>query len=531
MTELNFTDLITQKLELCKYCNSPCDSYNKPALKCSGKCNTKVHLVCLKSQGVPSSIVGDVFFEFICMECNSSMEESIIREKLSWLAIIILTLHHLREKSIGISRFGYFHRTANICTFIAKNWDSFFTKGTKPKKQWKGTVSGALSLYKHTFFKSGTLSLKQGGWWKLRYHHPPEILMAMNTKMILERKNRGIDVRELLPNASPHSVAESESSLSCGDDSNGGGEGSSRVQTPSMFSREYVQPTEMLSDFLFADDDIPEIDLLNIDNNIDFNDESFVEYKTDQDCPLLFSSNDSMVNNFTDKFTSKHINESGDTVMVDYDAGETSNDSTDLTREPVPSLFTTTPRREWPWKRKNCLTRRNKPPMSKHEEEYLLRSVTKPNLDSLLPLTRRFYRKLAIRKAKRDNNLPLFDFNYKLGAAEKIDKGEKRVIDRFVNDHLNTIFEQRLQGYCEPTAVHSPYTNRLLKPFIRRDNNCRPPWLRVIEELRAKVNRIRPNWQPEPLAPIDYCYVRPQQIPAINGLCSQFFWPGIDGKC
>ena len=38
------------------------------------------------------------------------------------------------------------------------------------------------------------------------------------------------------------------------------------------------------------------------------------------------------------------------------------------------------------------------------------------------------------------------------------------------------------------------------------------------------------TWQPEPRAPIDYCYVRPQHIPSVNALCGEFFWPGIDCK-
>ena len=27
---------------------------------------------------------------------------------------------------------------------------------------------------------------------------------------------------------------------------------------------------------------------------------------------------------------------------------------------------------------------------------------------------------------------------------------------------------------------------------------------------------------------IDYCYVQPNNIPALNFLCTEFFWPGID---
>jgi len=38
------------------------------------------------------------------------------------------------------------------------------------------------------------------------------------------------------------------------------------------------------------------------------------------------------------------------------------------------------------------------------------------------------------------------------------------------------------------------------------------------------------SWKPELPAPIDYCYVRPHHIPAVNALCREYFWPGIDSQ-
>lgn len=172
------------------------------------------------------------------------------------------------------------------------------------------------------------------------------------------------------------------------------------------------------------------------------------------------------------------------------------------------------------------------PHMTHQEEAYLLQQVNKSALNSAPPEVRRLYRKLAVRKLKREYGLPVLDidnFGFKSEIPDKPLKDSGRVLDRFFGDDLGS-FEQRLQGYNEPTSVHSPYTNRLLKPFIRRDTWCRPLWLRIMEELRSKVNKCNPKWKPPPSAPIDYSYVRPQHIPAINSLCSQFFWPGIDCK-
>ena len=182
---------------------------------------------------------------------------------------------------------------------------------------------------------------------------------------------------------------------------------------------------------------------------------------------------------------------------------------------------------------KLCFVADKKPQMSYNEEAYLLQSVNKSDLKSLTPSVRRLYRKLAVRKLKREYSLPLFDidrFTTNPEANRKLQKQNNRILDRFYRQNLSGFFEQRLQGYHEPASIHSPYTNRLLKPFIRRDTSCRPLWLRVMDELCAKVNKNNPTWKPDEPGSIDYCYVRPHHIPAINSLARQFFWPGIDRK-
>lgn len=183
-------------------------------------------------------------------------EETVTRDRMSWLNIIILTLYNLREKSSGISKHGYFHWKSDISTFVDRNWDYLFQKTVKRKKNWIGTISGTLSHYSATFFKSGTAELGESGWWRLVDSDPPEVLIAKNTKMIVERKKQPagsqVKTKGKIVCASP---TRSESSLSIGDDSCTGE--SSRIQTPSMFSREYVQPSEVLSDYLLADDDMP----------------------------------------------------------------------------------------------------------------------------------------------------------------------------------------------------------------------------------------------------------------------------------
>ena len=248
------------------------------------------------------------------------------------------------------------------------------------------------------------------------------------------------------------------------------------------------------------------------------------------------------LNDFTPKELKNlsEIVEEDDYVICDVEQNdrneqfqEDSCDSHSSVQEQVtPSLFTISKSRQWPWE-KSCNTGEKRPRISEREEAYLLQKINKRQLDSAPPSVRRLYRKLFVRKLKREYSLRVFDvdqFGINSDVSSKVQKKGNRVLDRFVSDSKAGIFEQRLQGHIEPISVHSPYTNRLLKPFIRRDTSSRPLWLKLMDELCAKVNKNNSNWKPPSRAPIDYSYIRPQHLPALNSLCNQFFWPGIDCK-
>lgn len=76
----------------------------------------------------------------------------------------------------------------------------------------------------------------------------------------------------------------------------------------------------------------------------------------------------------------------------------------------------------------------------------------------------------------------------------------------------------------KPLVRHSRSTSLCL--FFRRDYESRPVKLRLLAEIRAYPHRKEPDWVPEPNAPIDYCYVRPNHIPSVNAMCHDSFWPG-----
>lgn len=115
-----------ESIERCKTCGKACDPYDKPALRCSGGCGKKIHTACLKRGNVPVCFVGDVFFELKCASCSPLGEEMVVRDRMPWLNILVLTLYNLREKSSGISKRGYFHWKSDISIFVDRNWDYLF---------------------------------------------------------------------------------------------------------------------------------------------------------------------------------------------------------------------------------------------------------------------------------------------------------------------------------------------------------------------------------------------------------------------
>ncbi|KAK2185842.1 hypothetical protein NP493_221g01027 [Ridgeia piscesae] len=196
-------------------------------------------------------------------------------------------------------------------------------------------------------------------------------------------------------------------------------------------------------------------------------------------------------------------------------------------------------------------------PLSLYEEREFLRKLLV--LAQGEPRVWRLRRKMLIRQKKREQGLPTFDldremvrlttsatdlserhqqqvFGALVGSADRSQKAGSRVLDRFqiLQEPWNQPgryipFRSRLVGFEDDQleSIRSPYTARLLKPFIRRDYETEPLKLKLLREIEAYGHRSDPDWTPE-RAPIDYCYVRPQHIPSINQMCGESFWPGID---
>ncbi|XP_070564166.1 cysteine-rich protein 2-binding protein-like [Ptychodera flava] len=207
-------------------------------------------------------------------------------------------------------------------------------------------------------------------------------------------------------------------------------------------------------------------------------------------------------------------------------------------------------------------------PISVYEEKQLLKRLescpeaVEKNLEA-----RRLRRKLLVRQEKRERGLPLFDIDeIMLQVLRKVcniapvetetplqspsrslnpmniptkTAGDFRVLDRFqISQHTVKAQQQQyssfkarlIGGDYESTlqSICSPYTARVLKPFIRRDYESKPLKLQLMQEIWEYRRQLEPDFEPPPPGPIDYCYVRPQHIPSVNAMCREFFWPGID---
>lgn len=150
---------------------------------------------------------------------------------------------------------------------------------------------------------------------------------------------------------------------------------------------------------------------------------------------------------------------------------------------------------------------------------------------------RRHYRKLCVRRMQRSLGLSVFDVDkFNKRGIQFADQSEPAILDRF--HHLisgsgdfstgrktDSTFMARLAGSSTFDLFISPHTERILHPFIYRNDNCVPPWVKLMCELQYEINGTMPC-----RASIDFCYVRPQHIAAVNGLLQRMFWPGIDSK-
>ena len=549
----------------CKYCNFPVANYT--SLQCES-CEGFVHFNCLQQER-PSRLEGDVLFDLTCKNCGGEDDEKIARIKMTWLQAIHLTLYNLSIRESG--RQGFFKWKDDICTFISQHWSCLFPERPM-SNNWRSTVAGTLSIYSAKLFKSGQSAFNETGWWGLIEVKPPpknygsEIKMKQNTKSKeLKRKFEEVDQEESL------------------------GRGKRNIKLENDFaSKDITLNSTKAVDLELGFD---EVSLASAEMQDDFSDVDFsvgrdgIEAIVPTDDPFsllkvedlgkelsenLLNSNKEFVTSTVEK----------PAVVEAYEENSVSAASESLRNSSQEQL------KEEPLGSQISAYKKLTPVNLVQEREILNRLNSCRNAVADNPAAMRLKRKLRLRKRKLEMGLPLFDLDdsvrrlIRKSAPKGIDitftdavgnelpksssKQEEcknfeerrnttssvhhpalqgiNVLDRFRNSFLSApkaapnvnkyrTFLSRLVGCndeMKSRPICSPYTQRVLKPFIRRDYETKPLKVRLMEELISFAHRYNQHWiKPCPF-PIDYCYVQPHHIPAVNAMCEDFFWKGIN---
>ncbi|XP_060806857.1 cysteine-rich protein 2-binding protein [Amyelois transitella] len=548
-------------MSVCKYCEELENKQDKPGLVCK-VCLNFVHLSCLRRPGTPGDFACDVFFEFTCEDCSPGKKEVFERNKFPWVNVILLTLNHLNWHSYGISNHGYFHYKTHICSFIDRYWHQLFGGNTKQKKNWVGTIAGVLSVYNNIVFRSGSLVLGETGWWKLMHNFSPAVA-AHIVQELPKDKPKGRP-RSQMSMDMVHFVAK-VTEMGYKDLINNDGMDSIPSETAKKRKLDYEGTSSMSNTShceLMDSDSRNEIGDECSYDEMDYKEASFRGFdyaSTSQMAPLL--SDSSSIHSLPQLPYYDSDSRSRSPTFPPSDQTDQRTDLVGLVRDIKPkknaeenayvkreSLFSSELNSvDIPWFEKVPDKREDLVELSQYEEVQLLKRAAALAARAGAARAhelRRLRARLALRRAQRHRHLPVFDLDKivkVLGGyvAEdpRLVTSSDRVLDRFQRSyHLDnlcgtiasTTYNTILTSKFEPTPFRSAYSGTLLRPYIRRDAETTPLWLKLTNELLKKANKKVPGYSPPPRATLDYSYVRPQHIAAVNDLCATHFWPGID---
>ena len=86
-------------------------------------------------------------------------------------------------------------------------------------------------------------------------------------------------------------------------------------------------------------------------------------------------------------------------------------------------------------------------------------------------------------------------------------------------------------GHCSHPLT-SPYTARVLKPYIFRSLDIKPVKARLLEEIvRYHGEKSASGAAKYAQKSVDFCYLQEHYLPAVNALVAHFFWPVDLSEC
>ncbi|XP_026319569.1 cysteine-rich protein 2-binding protein [Hyposmocoma kahamanoa] len=441
--------------------------------------------------------------------------------------------------------------------------------------------AGALSVYNNLFFRSGSIMLGETGWWRLLHAFSPPVAAHIILEMARDkpkgrpRNQMALDKTLFIARVTEMGYAylinhEVELPLA--------------LASGAALDGSAAKKRRGDSDDLSAVSSISYCDQFDSDSKTELVEENTLE---DAVCPMPLGDS-TMCSDVVSLFRGFEFTPAGyvppsdsssihsfqqSALYYDSDSGSGSpnyqpiehSDDCDVktektepkTKKPVEekpikrdSLFSSELNSvDLPWIEKLPEPRKDIVEISEYEEIQLLKQV-----EHLIPKVKdankkaylcRLKAKLALRRLKRHKHLPIFDLDKAvkmLGGYvtedPRVAMNPERVLDRFQRSYqianlcgtiTSTSYGTVLLSSLAPLPFRSPHSGAALRPFIRRDAQAQPLWLRLMDELLLKTNRKKdPDYSPPPHATIDYSYVRPQHIAAVNNICAQFFWPGVD---
>ncbi len=195
-----------------------------------------------------------------------------------------------------------------------------------------------------------------------------------------------------------------------------------------------------------------------------------------------------------------------------------------------------------------------------YENDLLKRCV---QLEKRYPVINRFARKLVMRQQKRKVQLPMFDLDHWMYLYLK--SGEEPLVLQKPKTHLspNPAFQSlpanfnpddipfisdpsrsmyvNLTGLASlygqiPYPVTSPFTGKLLEPFVWRDTSFSCPKMKLLKEIRDfggiavedDDNDDDDEEEEDYQESLDFVHLRREFVGQCNDLLSLSFWPGID---
>jgi ribosomal protein S18 acetylase RimI-like enzyme len=166
------------------------------------------------------------------------------------------------------------------------------------------------------------------------------------------------------------------------------------------------------------------------------------------------------------------------------------------------------------------------------EQTFTMMEIDQHPVQEMTPVPKVTKQEEKFRKEDDKTFNEAVDKYFEISSKAKVEK-DKCVADFYAsNPELIPTFRESIFGdetyRLRLGYITSPYSQRILKPFIHRDYQTQTKKQNILCELMDYFYLRNPKKKPHKPAPIDYVYLKPNYLKQINNLLTDEFWPGID---